>query len=297
MSDTLHKRIPWFAGLLSLACTGLGHIYCGRPAKGIILFLLCFSYYPAMAAAMSGAPSQTGLWTICAVTAFVLGVFLYAIVNAVLLARRTGPGYAPVRWNRWYVYLLFILLGLVHIPVASLVRNTVAHPFKIVSVSMAPNFVPRDHIFAKPGAYSHEPVRRGDAVVFQPPEDERYFIKRVVALAGDTVAVTSGRLVLNGQALPYSDETPDANPEAVLVREHNADASYLVRLRLDPTVPDFPPMTVPAGHCFLLGDNRDASMDSRQFGPIRLEKVLGRVDYIYLPGHDWSRFGPVLNSP
>ncbi len=56
---------------------------------------------------------------------------------------------------------------------------------------------------------------------------------------------------------------------------------------------DFPETKIPKNHCFVLGDNRNLSEDSRQFGPIPLATVKGRADYLYWPAKDWSRFGPV----
>ncbi|EFK08705.1 sigma-70, region 4 [delta proteobacterium NaphS2] len=77
--------------------------------------------------------------------------------------------------------------------------------------------------------------------------------------------------------------------------QHQHGAHYRIR-------PDrnggagFPRTKVPNGHCFVLGDNRGESVDSRHFGPVPLRDVMGRVDFIYLPAKTWSRFGALKNA-
>jgi signal peptidase I len=78
----------------------------------------------------------------------------------------------------------------------------------------------------------------------------------------------------------------------VILTEISGDRPY--RVRVDPDSPkggDFSRVKVPNGHCFVLGDNRADSVDSRQIGPIPLADVLGRVDFIYWPAETWARFG------
>ncbi len=77
-----------------------------------------------------------------------------------------------------------------------------------------------------------------------------------------------------------------------LVEEHNGEAVYHV-LNKDHETADYPRTLVPNGHCFVLGDNRSPSKDSRAFGPIPLADVKGRVEFIYLPAGSWKRFGPI----
>ena len=75
-----------------------------------------------------------------------------------------------------------------------------------------------------------------------------------------------------------------------VLRETNGDVSYKIMLTDAPSQ-YFNRITVPDGHCFVLGDNRNNSSDSRHFGPVPLVDVKGRVDYIYFPAESWSRFG------
>jgi signal peptidase I len=130
-------------------------------------------------------------------------------------------------------------------------------------------------------AYRRGPIRRGDVVVLVNP-NERYqdHIKRVVALPGDVVDLRDDDVVVNGQRLPHETAAREG-----LAWEINGDARYeialdaiadpLVRLRAPTSV------TVPNGHCFVLGDNRHRSLDSRDYGPVPLVDVIGRVDLVW----------------
>ena len=117
-------------------------------------------------------------------------------------------------------------------------------------------------------------------VLFHPPTGDwrNNYIKRIVALGGDTVEIKQGELYINDQKLPrelVSAQTTMVDPagkvvEGRIYRERNADRSYKVFLATNdtPENSDFAKVTVPENHCFVLGDNRSNSLDSRRFGPI-----------------------------
>ncbi|MEJ2190387.1 MAG: signal peptidase I [Acidobacteriota bacterium] len=168
---------------------------------------------------------------------------------------------------------------------ALFVRTFVFENFKIPSGSMEDNLLIGDHlvvnkfIFAgNHGTFLHRLLpyrspRRGDVVVFKFPEDPRRdFIKRCVAVAGDTVEIRRKELYINGK--------PQAEPMVVHKDPRTFDDSPLIpasnRIR-----DNFGPMTVPDGTIFCLGDNRDNSLDSRFWGPVPLSYVKGRAVLIY----------------
>jgi signal peptidase I len=137
-------------------------------------------------------------------------------------------------------------------------------------------------------------VRRGDVVVFKFPEEpERDFIKRVIGLPGDTLELRQRRVFINGNKLdePYAHYlfAPGDGDEA---------ASIDVRER-------YGPVTVPVGHYFMMGDNRDNSQDSRYWGFLPAHYVKGRALMIYWsfdlspPGSDrgiLSTIGSIFTS-
>lgn len=143
---------------------------------------------------------------------------------------------------------------------ALLIQQFVVKPFYIPSESMEPTLVKGDRVLVNRFVYRFREPERGDVIVFHPPiaPDEDY-IKRVAAVGGDTVAVKDGRLFVNGepQEEPYLKE------------------SYIEGA--------FPEETVPEGYVFAMGDNRNRSGDSRVFGPVRLQSILGEGFLIYWP--------------
>jgi signal peptidase I len=97
-------------------------------------------------------------------------------------------------------------------------------------------------------------VARGDIVVFRDPDEpESLYVKRAVAIAGETIELREGKLFLDG--LPYHEP-------------------YVMKPAADGSDP-FGPTKVPEGHIFVMGDNRDSSRDSRSFGPVPLKSVVG----------------------
>ncbi len=293
-----HPRNPIWAVLLSIAATGLGHIYCGRLLKGLILFFASFAFAPIIVLAAQNAASAFMLALVIGSLMLLLGVFIYALVDAGLLARRIRGGYQLRDYNRWYIYLLFIVVALSYpTNLASSIRGHVLQAFKIPTQSMAPGILAGDRILLNKSIYKIKPPHRGDVVVFIYPDDRRlYYIKRIVALPGDTIEIKNNKIMINDQPLSYRDITPQ--PELNLnldgavqpQEENNIGRSYPI-LNDSAQMENMSRISVPHGACFVLGDNRSDSKDSRHFGPIPLADVKGRVDYIYWPAFNWSRFG------
>ena len=165
---------------------------------------------------------------------------------------------------------------------ALFIRTFVVQAFKIPTGSMEPNLLVGDHLLANkfvfaPTATGLErallPMRaivRGDVVVFKFPEDpERDFIKRIIGLPGESIEVRGTQVLVNGTAM--------AQPFAHFLLPHDPNAPVNdgdLRER-------YGPVTVPAGHYFAMGDNRDNSQDSRYWGFLPSHYVKGRALMIY----------------
>lgn len=164
------------------------------------------------------------------------------------------------------------------------------------STSMMPTLGEKDVLLADLRAAGTVPGR-GEIIVFRPPGPDTVFAKRVIALPGDRVALKTGRLVLNGKIverrpkgrveldLPLSPTPASVYEEALSgVRPYEiaemSDAGML---------DDFPERVVPSDAVFVLGDNRDNSMDSRiaEMGPIPIGSIVGRVVYRLRPETGW----------
>ena len=297
------KRNPFLAMILSIAATGLGHVYCGNLTKGLVLFFISFVFAPVIVTGVQSMSSAFSLMLAILSVLFLVGVFVYAAVDAFISAKRTPSPYLLKEFNRWYIYLMFIVVSVSYpTSVSSSIRDHIVQAFKIPSTSMAPTILKDDHVLLNKSIYSRQSPKRGDMVVFVNPNDRRKFwIKRIVALPNDTVEIKDNILFINDEPLtrkPASNAEPGGikgRSAPSMMEEINGDARYRIR-------PDskggagFPRTKVPNGHCFVLGDNRGESVDSRHFGPVPLRDVMGRVDFIYLPAKTWSRFGALKNA-
>jgi signal peptidase I len=169
---------------------------------------------------------------------------------------------------------------------ALFIRTFVVQAFKIPTGSMEPNLLIGDHLLVNKVIYSpaaipfedrilaKKPIQRGHVVVFKFPEDPtRDFIKRVIGLPGETVEIRDKTVLINGQALvePYAHFL-----EAPL---HRDDPEY--GLRSEDVRDNWGPKVVPAGHLFVMGDNRDNSRDSRFWGFLPRDQVKGRALLVY----------------
>jgi signal peptidase I len=179
---------------------------------------------------------------------------------------------------------------------AFLVRGFWIEAFKIPSGSMIPTLQVGDHIFVDKTVHR---ARRGDVVVFRyPQEPDKDFIKRVLAVGGDTIEFRDGAPIVNGVALPrvavdgecsYEDNGDEGDWQKRSCRafDETLDGKRYRIIEDDPPrALSFPARRVPDGQFFVVGDNRDNSHDSRFFGPVAESALRGRALYI------WFSTGP-----
>jgi signal peptidase I len=300
-----HKRRPLVAVVLSLIMAGLGQIYCGRIIRGLVFALLCTVPFAVIAGLfIHEAAIKVSFMLITALALAV--VCLVAVIDSWYLARHTKPDYELKEYNRWYVYLLLCLINMGGSTTYSLYfRDNYMEAFRVPTTSSYPTILPGDRFLANKLAYRSKDPQRGDLVVFVSPQNRRTnYIKRVVALAGDTVEIKDNDLYINGQKLEHTKingsilnkikvEVQGKMLDGDVYEETNNGAKYRIFLKSgdDTKLANFAKVTVPDYHCFVLGDNRNMSEDSRHFGSVPLTTIKARADYLYWPAKDWSRFG------
>jgi signal peptidase I len=257
---------------------------------------------------------------------FALFLFLLLVVtgaiwalDAAWLGKRRRAGAKQPWWVEYSASFFPVIL------IVFLLRSFLVEPFKIPSGSMIPTLLVGDFILVNKFAYGIRlPVvnrkvldlgspQRGDVMVFRYPEDPSLdYIQRVVGLPGDRVEYRNKRLTINGRAVPrrqiedylsrermqYSRrflETLNGTEHQILIEE---DAPPFV-----PQVRSFPhsgncnynmaglACTVPPGHYFMMGDNRDNSSDSRVWGFVPDDNIVGKAFFIWLNLGELGRFG------
>jgi len=313
MTDSMEKsktrRRPWIAVLLSAILPGLGHIYCGRIVAGVTFMFLVSFFFPVLIfdthrVKPTSPGTQNTLLLMFGLMTVLIGIV--ALIDSYRQARRTRYDYQLKDYNRWYVYAALTVIfcgGAVGYSLQ--IRDKYIEAFSVPTWSMAPTIFSGDRILANKTAYRVADPERGDIILFPNPDDRRQnYIKRVVALAGDTVEIKDGQLYINDKKLertqldPLSFKTTQGNVKGTVFLEKSGGTEYKIFLadEIDGSTPapeDLEKLTVAKYSCFVLGDNRLSSRDSRHFGPIPLTSVRGKFGYLYCPAKNWSRFGPI----
>lgn len=271
----------------------------------------------ALRGVFSGAPVNFPLLLLLAVV--VCGVAW--VIDKFVLAKKRAPG-ELAHWGIEVPASIFTVLLVVF-----LLRSFVAEPFRIPSSSMRPGLVTGDFILVNKFSYGIRlPVldskvldtgspARGDVAVFKAPhEPEKDYIKRIIGLPGDVIVYKDKKLTLNGQPVSQIEEGTYSYVEfgqfltTVRLREKLGDRDYLIAQF--PQYPSFIPgqkypgspvptcaddgnaltCTVPPGHYFAMGDNRDNSLDGRYWGFVPDSHLRGKAFFIWFNWEDISSF-------
>jgi signal peptidase I len=149
----------------------------------------------------------------------------------------------------------------ISVVVSAIIIIFLYQPVRVEGTSMLPVLEDQDRLFINKLAYRVGEIHRGDVVVFLYPHDhEKSYIKRVIALPGDTLRIDHGQLYVNDSRVE----------ESYVPRQFADDRSQ-------------PEMTVPQHEYFVMGDHRSVSSDSRDFGPVDRELIYGKAAFVYWP--------------
>jgi len=243
---------------------------------------------------------------------------LYA-VDVLKFRRQRAKNTPEPLWVEWGASFFPVIL------IVFVLRSFLFEPFKIPSGSMIPTLLVGDFILVNKFTYGirlpvinkkiisiNEP-QRGDVMVFRYPEDPSLdYIKRVIGVPGDTVAYQNKRLTINGTPVEMTKTADYLHPERLYYSEQYLAKMGNVEHRLlnDTDAPAFIPdaarfphrenctynaagviCKVPAGHYFMMGDNRDNSRDSRAWGFVPEENIVGKAFFVWLNFSDLGRIG------
>ncbi len=214
------------------------------------------------------------------------------------------------------------------IVIALFIRTFFYEPFNIPSASMVPTLLVGDYLFVSKFSYGysryslplglplwsgrvffHEP-NRGDVAVFRLPADPTIdYIKRVIGLPGDTIQVQHGVLYINGTAVTREQTefcTDPDDPRSAAYQHYietlpNGVRHCIVQLGEDRLFDNTPEFHVPAGHYFMMGDNRDNSADSRDpasgVGYVPAENLVGRAQFIFFSSNGYAEWWEAWKWP
>jgi len=264
-------RKPWLAGLLALLSPAVGYAYIGKLQKGIILSLLLLFLYPAFSIFLK--VKITKIVLLCLVIIPII-IICFLFLDCSKTAQGYNTSYKLKSYNKsWFYLLLYLFFGIILTSLSqAYTGNHLIQAFKIPAGSMLPTLQIGDHLLVDKSIYKNNPIQRGDIVVFPLPEKpEVSYIKRVIALPGDTLEIVNKNVFINGikQDHPYS-----IHSDTKILEKGNSPRD------------NYGPITIPEGNVFVMGDNRDNSHDSRFYGYIPTQTVKGKFVQIYW---SWDR--------
>jgi signal peptidase I len=272
---------PLVAALLSLLTPGLGHLYLGQARRGVLLFGLVMVADVLLMFALMGVLAR--FWMFAISLSLLFGLWLFILVDAAKRAQRMND-YPNESYNSWPVYagacaIAWLVTAIPGLYAAHAKSSGQLGYFQATAPSMEPTLRAGEIFLADATYYRSHLPSRGDVVVYVHPKQAGiHFIKRIVAVEGDRIAVKAGHAIINGMPAeePYAETGP-------------ADAPFA----------NMSETRVETGHIFVLGDNRAASVDSRDtvaHGQVPVGNLIGRVTDIAF-SRVMNRMGRWIGTP
>ncbi len=264
---------PWVAAILSFLLPGLGFLYCGKTRTSILIYLcllLVGNVSFAMIIFCDFKPFNIIIPAILSlmfyITVIVLSFKKAKAIKKVIISNQ------HLIYHKWFFYIFLIIFfgyaALVAVPIWSRYEA-----FKIPSTGMEDTLLVGDLLFADMYAYDDGLPNVNDVVVFiWPGNQQTIYLKRCVAIAGQTVELRDKILYVDGKIFP----------EKPMVKYTSAAG--------DDVRTNFGPFIVPDDNFFAIGDNRDNSYDSRYWGAVHKDYIMGKAVRIYW-SPDFDRIG------
>lgn len=297
----MYKPKPWIAVLLALLATPIAMLYLARLGWFVAYLFVSF-----------GAGILILLFPQSAL-AIQLTYWLIGVCHVLHLQKRhPGDRIRPI-YSRWYS-LVSIWLLMIVLPLS--IRVFAVEPFHFPASSMLPTISTGALVIVKKSGFGNysaygiefsrkpitEPLKRGDLISFEyPPDRSQTYVKRLIGLPGDYVEYVNKRLTINGAQLPLAEVDGPALPHMPMSARSYIESIGSLRhwVIIDsesqnyPHAVDFPGLEectyhdqsisckVPSGRYFVLGDNRDLSSDSRYWGFVPADHIIGKVIYLW----------------
>ena len=291
-----YKRRIWVTVLLSILGLGLPLIYCGNLWGGIILTLILLIIEAVLYVFLSIIASYYLLIAGIAISIIAFILILIYNINYTIKTNRINKARVPRVWIR--IIAIFIATAIVSEIGSAITKANFIEAYKIPSEAMENTLVVGDYLLASKGIDTGR-LRRGDLIIYKDPRDNKSnWIKRLVAIGGDTVEIVNKQLYVNHKSIPLP-------PEGLCVDSlHSYPYSPQdVKQGWGPGLRDNMPIyIIPPGKYFVLGDNRDNSADSRFYGPLDKSEVLGVARFIHFSWDSehlkirWNRMGKRLDD-
>lgn len=270
-SDLYRKRKPFVAFFFSLFMPGIGQFYNGQLTKSIILItswlMRLLVYY------LSGIVNTfKGLLVILI---FDMLFIIYNAIDAAIIAFKS-KNYQLKPYNKWYFYLIIIVFLNLLYPISKNFRYSYYESYRISSMSMENTLLKGDIVICNKRYYNRNKIKRNDIVVVKHKQTDKNVVYRVAGLPNDKIEILDKNLYVNEKI--NNHETIKLIDSRIIPRESGKlswDDDFIG------SKDNFGPITVPENQYFVLGDNLDVSADSRYYGCVQRDRVIGKLLYIY----------------
>lgn len=276
------KRYFLLSGLFSFLAPGLGQLYNGQLKKGIVIILLLELFYFLIIPFFNLQYSFEG--TVCFLLISIF-IYLFSIIDAIVNSIKQKT-YALKKYNKSYIYISVILLSLISSFLFDMESYLGVESFGNPTSAMEPSILVGDYIMADLDYYEYHDPKPGDVIIFDyPPQPQISYIKRCIAVGGQTVEIINKQVFIDGIKFPDSSYTKFIDPRVF----GKQDSKYFHVFQNLGGRDNFGPVKVPENNYFVLGDNRDNSADSRYWGFVPKENIFAKPLFIYFSWNSESK--------
>lgn len=272
----MKPKEPLLAVLLSIALTGMGHIYAGRVKRAFIIISLAVAI-PAISIPYLLHPNTKFLLWHLILLPLAIGFALFVPIDAYKLTKSWNAKHnferkltrgKKILLLAGMLFLLFVFSPseLIATSITKYIRANIVQAFKIPSEAMRPTLVEGDKLFVDKTIYRKSEPERGDIIVFDYPADpKKSFIKRLIGLPGEKVEIRDGKILIND------------------VVQTQGKLSAIYYYNHEPYGESGKTVAVPTDSYFVLGDNSSNSNDSRFWGFVPKKNLIGKAYKIWWP--------------